>query len=254
VTEADLGLARAADPAPMPASLLGPAHASAARERPRAAVGGAGARVAPGATAGSSVAARGATTEVDPDDADADAALVIRSQSGDRVAFEQLVHRTARLLFARLYVETADPHKAEDLVQETYLVAWRSIGQVTEPAGAGFRTWLLSVAHTVAIDAARRENRKKRTGPRLAGDATEVLAAVPDAAAVAPDEAADRDEQRRRVLAKLRELPEEYRQPIMLRYLAGADYDTIGRQLGLTNGSLRGLLNRGMARLREMMK
>ena len=250
MTEADLGLARAADPAPLPATLLGPAHASAARERSRATAGGAVARAVPG-PAGTRVAQSGATTGADPDEADDDAALVTRSQTGDRAAFEQLVRRTARLLFARLYVETADPHKAEDLVQETYLVAWRSIGQVTEPAG--FRTWLLSVAHTVAIDAARRESRKKRTGPRLAGDATEVLAAVPDAAAVAPDEAADRDEQRRRVLAKLRELPEEYRQPIMLRYLAGADYDTIGRQLGLTNGSLRGLLNRGMARLRRMM-
>ena len=238
MTEADLGLARA-DPAP-------------ARERSRAGRGGGSVGVT---GAGPDTRAAAAAQARDPQssaDRDADAELVTRSQSGDRAAFGQLVHRTARLLFARLYLETADPHKAEDLVQETYLVAWRSIGQVTEPAG--FRTWLLSVAHTVAIDAARRESRKKRTGPRLAGDATEVLAAVPDAAAVAPDEAADRDEQRRRVLAKLRELPEEYRQPIMLRYLAGADYDTIGRQLGLTNGSLRGLLNRGMARLREMMK
>jgi DNA-directed RNA polymerase specialized sigma24 family protein len=41
--------------------------------------------------------------------------------------------------------------------------------------------------------------------------------------------------------------------PITLRYIAGADYDTISRQLGLTNGSLRGLLNRGMAKLRQMM-
>ena len=51
----------------------------------------------------------------------------------------------------------------------------------------------------------------------------------------------------------LRGMPEEYSLPITLRYIAGADYDTIGRQLGLSNGSLRGLLNRGMAKLREAM-
>ena len=56
------------------------------------------------------------------------------------------------------------------------------------------------------------------------------------------------------MLGMLRRLPEEYSVPITLRYIAGADYDTISRQLGLSNGSLRGLLNRGMNRLREMMQ
>ena len=40
----------------------------------------------------------------------------------------------------------------------------------------------------------------------------------------------------------------------MLRYLAGADYDTIARQLALSNGSLRGLLHRGLAMLRAQMQ
>ena len=47
---------------------------------------------------------------------------------------EELVRRTARLLFSRLYLETGASHRAEDLVQETYLVAWRSVAQVTEPS------------------------------------------------------------------------------------------------------------------------
>ena len=51
----------------------------------------------------------------------------------------------------------------------------------------------------------------------------------------------------------LKSLPEEYSLPLTLRYIAGADYETIGRQLGLSNGSLRGLLSRGMARLREKL-
>ena len=78
---------------------------------------------------------------------DSEEALVLASQAGNRSAFEQLVRRTARLVFARCYLETGRPQEAEDLVQETFLVAWRSIGQVNDPAG--FRTWLLSVARTV---------------------------------------------------------------------------------------------------------
>jgi DNA-directed RNA polymerase specialized sigma24 family protein len=49
-------------------------------------------------------------------------------------------------------------------------------------------------------------------------------------------------------------MPEEYRIPLMLRYLGGADYDTIARQLALSNGSLRGLLQRGMKMLREQVR
>ena len=183
-----------------------------------------------------------------------DELLVRRSQAGDRAAFEQLVRQTARLVYARVYLDAGgDRHRAEDLVQETFLLAWRRIGQVTEPAG--FRTWLLTVARTVAADARRREGRKKRRGatPRAPGAGDEDGAdAVPDPSP-GPAEAVERREEHDRMLALLRRLPEEYSLPITLRYIAGADYDTIGRQLGLSNGSLRGLLNRGMAKLREAM-
>lgn len=179
---------------------------------------------------------------------DSDQVLVTRSVQGDRAAFEELVRRTARLVFSRLYLETGDCHRAEDLAQETFLIAWRKIRQVTDPSG--FRSWLFTIAQSVAIDSARRERRKKRAGTRQADDRLHLM---PDRAPP-PDESAQQAESRQRVLAVLRSLPEEYRLPITLRYIAGADYETIGQQLGLTNGSLRGLLHRGMARLREAMK
>jgi RNA polymerase sigma-70 factor (ECF subfamily) len=198
-----------------------------------------------------------ATSRTAPDEWD----LVRRSQTGDREAFEEIVRRTARLLFSRLYLETGDPHKAEDLVQETLLVAWRNIRQVTEPRG--FRSWLFSVAHSALVDAARREGRRKRGGVGARGGvrdadipgsyAGEAMQIVPDPGPT-PEEWAQNEERRHRVLAMLRSMPDEYRLPLTLRYLGGADYETIGRQLGLSNGSLRGLLNRGMARLREKMK
>jgi RNA polymerase sigma-70 factor (ECF subfamily) len=176
---------------------------------------------------------------------DSEAALVARSQRGDRAAFEQLVRSTARLIFARIYLEVGDGHRAEDLVQETYLIAWRSIHQVHD--GTGFRPWLLSVAHSAVIDAARRDSRKKRTGVREDAGVLSGLAAAGEG----PAEAAEKNESRQKALAALRALPEEYRMPLMLRYISGADYETIGRELGISNGSLRGLLGRGMKMLRE---
>jgi RNA polymerase sigma-70 factor (ECF subfamily) len=188
-----------------------------------------------------------------------DDALVTRSRAGDRDAFEQLVRRTARLVYSRQYLETRDAHRAEDLAQETFLVAWRSIGQVEDPKG--FRTWLLSVARTVAMDDYRRRNRKKRKSapdlppfsPAAHGGSTRESESVVDRSPT-PGESAELEESRRRVTDALKALPDEYGLPLTLRYIAGADYDTIGRQLGLTNGSLRGLLSRGLAKLREKLK
>ena len=181
---------------------------------------------------------------------DSDEALVIKSRGGDRAAFEELVRRTARLVYTRAYLETGDNHRAEDLVQETFLIAWRSIRQVKE--ASGFRPWLMSVLHSAVIDSVRRESRKKRGGGGRGADA-EAMLRLADGGST-PPESAERSEERARALSVLRSLPEEYRQVLMLRYLAGADYETIARQLALSNGSLRGLLHRGLAMLRSQIE
>ena len=159
-----------------------------------------------------------------------DEALVMQARRGDRAAFEELVRRTSRLVFARLYLETGDTHRAEDLLQETWLRAFRALGRLDDPAR--FRTWLLAIAQNALTDAARSESRRKRLPMPRAGPP----------AAPSPDEEASRSEERGRVLAVLRSLPEEYRLPLTLRYIAGADYASIEIQLGLSNGALRGLL------------
>jgi DNA-directed RNA polymerase specialized sigma24 family protein len=52
----------------------------------------------------------------------------------------------------------------------------------------------------------------------------------------------------------LRELPEEYRLPLTLRYLVGADYEAIQTQMGISKGAVRGLLHRGLQQLRARMQ
>jgi RNA polymerase sigma-70 factor (ECF subfamily) len=180
---------------------------------------------------------------------ESDEALVLKSRSGDRASFEELVRRTARLVFARIFLEVGDVHRAEDLVQETFLIAWKSIRQVTD--ASGFRSWLFSIAHSAVVDAARRQSRKKRSAPR-ARDEADVIGSIA-AAEPGPAAAAEKSEERDAVLSVLRSLPEEYRMPLMLRYIGGADYQTIGQQLGLSNGSLRGMLSRGLSMLRSRL-
>jgi RNA polymerase sigma-70 factor (ECF subfamily) len=177
-----------------------------------------------------------------------DESLVVQAQHGDRAAFEELVRRTSRLVFARLYLETGDSHRAEDLLQETWLRAYRGLRRLGSPAT--LRTWLLTIAQNVLADETRGRARQKRSAPPPAGPGALAAQPGPDPP---PDEEVARGELRGRVLAVLRSLPEEYRLPLTLRYIAGADYQTIEAQLGLSNGSLRGLLHRGLKLLRARL-
>jgi RNA polymerase sigma-70 factor, ECF subfamily len=168
--------------------------------------------------------------------------LVQRAQRGDAAAFEELIRRTSRLVFARLHLETGDVHRCEDLLQETLLTAFRSLDQLTEPEK--FRPWLLRIAANTAVNAAKHDLRLKRF-PRP----------LPTSNGTPPPESSlEQDEQREQLLQALRTLPEEYRLPLWLRYFGGADYETIQTQMGLTNGALRGLLHRGLKMLREELE
>jgi RNA polymerase sigma-70 factor, ECF subfamily len=179
---------------------------------------------------------------------DSDEALVRSAQGGDRAAFEELVRRTSRLVFARLYLETGDAHRAEDLLQETLLSAFRSLRQLDDPKG--FRRWLLKIAQNALLDAGRRDSRQKRAAPpRSEATALQAVAGKEPS----PEEHVAREELRGQVLSILRSLPEEYRLPLTLRYIGGCDYETIQTQLGLSNGALRGLLHRGLKLLRARL-
>jgi RNA polymerase sigma-70 factor (ECF subfamily) len=180
---------------------------------------------------------------------ESDQGLVRKAQAGNRIAFEEIVRRTSRLVFARLYLETGDRHWAEDLLQETWLHAYRSLGRLNDPAS--LRPWLLAIAHNVVADAARQQSRQKRAAPPAAKP--HVLAEVP-CRQPSPDQDAERADMHDRILAVLRSLPEEYRLPLTLRYITGADYETIETQLGLSNGALRGILHRGLKLLRSRLE
>lgn len=177
-----------------------------------------------------------------------DAELVRRAQRGDRPAFEELVRKTTHLVYAHLYLETADPHVAEDLVQETYLNAFRCLRRLQKPQL--FRSWLLTIAHNACVSAHRRKTRKKRAGTRLSGLDPDQLHKPGEE----PPDLAEREERRRRVLSIIRSMPENYRLALMMRFLLGADYETMSAQLGLSNGALRGILNRGVRLLQQKLK
>ena len=161
-------------------------------------------------------------------------ALVRRAQAGDRAAFEDLIRATARLVWASVYGWVRDPAWTEDLVQDTFLKAWEAVRELKQPEA--FRGWLLTIARRLAW-------RQAEVAGRM-----DVVPAVPDR--VEPVDAADPEEAREEVQKALARLPERYRVPVTLHFLNGLEYGAIEKVTGLANGSLRGLVARGVAKLR----
>ena len=160
--------------------------------------------------------------------------LVVRAQAGDRAAFEDLIRAHARLVWASVYGWVRDPAWTEDLVQDTFLKAWEAVGSLKQPEA--FRGWLLTIARRLSWRQAE-----------VAGRA-DLMAAVPEKPA--PVEAGDPEEAREEVQKALARLPERYRVPVTLHFLNGLEYGAIEKVTGLANGSLRGLVARGVAKLR----
>lgn len=171
---------------------------------------------------------------ISPERNSADALLVTRIRSGDEDAFEALVVRYQAPLFHYLRGFVGDPEQAQDLVQETFLRAYRSIGGLDEPAL--LRSWLYRIAHNQACSLLRR--RRLVNWLPLVGH---------HASAPAPDRNAI---ETARVEEALAQLPIDQRAPLLLHIVAGFSYAEIAVMLGASEGAVRMRISRGRAAFR----
>ena len=137
------------------------------------------------------------------------------------------------LLLARV-----DPASADDLTQEVFLNAWRRLDRLHDPRA--WPAYLATIARNRAIDHVRRDRRAATLPPesRIAGDS-------PDAATRLEAE---------RLLGVIRELPDAYVEPLILRLVEGLAGPEIAEHMGLSPGYVRVNLHRGMKLLRERLE
>ena len=155
---------------------------------------------------------------------------------GDREAFEMIIRTQSRALFAIAYGILQNREEAEDAVQDALVKAWKSRWRVRDPEK--FPAWLCMIGRHRARDVFR----KRRPVPLP----VEIESVVLD-----PSDPSALDQQLHSALAAL---PELHRAAISLRYFEEMDYATIESRLGLTNGSLRGILGRALTTMRKQLK
>ena len=99
---------------------------------------------------------------------DEEAGLLARARAGDRAAFEGLVERHLTQVWRVVWRIVRHTQDAEDVVQETFLTAWRSLGDFREEASLS--TWLHRIAVTRALHHVERASERVRRASRSIDD------------------------------------------------------------------------------------
>lgn len=171
-----------------------------------------------------------------------DAALLAQSAAGDRDAFDEIVRRHHASVFrlARLLVNKSDA--AEDVLQQTFLSAWRGAGGFRAQASA--RTWLLTIARNAAWRMRERVAREALAETPLDELGTQAGWGGPD-----PETLAMAAEQRERLHEAFAGLTVEEREVLTLRDLEGLSGDETAALLGVTVPAMKSRLHRARMRL-----
>lgn len=160
------------------------------------------------------------------------AALVRAVKAGERGAFDTLYGRFRRFVHG-IALSQVGKSDADDLVQEVFIVAYREIATLDEPAKFG--GWIATTTRRRASDL-----RRKR---RITEGDVDAIGRDPAPTSEALE-----------VLRAIRALPEAYRETLVMRLVEGLTGPEIAELTGLTHESVRVNLHRGMKLLKEKLK
>jgi RNA polymerase sigma-70 factor, ECF subfamily len=178
-----------------------------------------------------------------PNHATPDDALVRAAQQGDRSAFGLLYSRYARMVHGILLSRV--PHSdVDDLVHDVFLQALPRLSSLREVSK--FPGWLAAIARNRATDFHRRSK-------PLDEFVEETAAAETDPPTPSNPPTSHSNAEARAALDAILSLPESYRETLILRLVEGMTGPEIAARTGLTHGSVRVNLHRGMQQLREVL-
>jgi len=178
----------------------------------------------------------------DPQEDVADHMLVGRAVDGDVAAFETLVRRHAPLMRAYAARMLGSVSAADDVVQESFLIAWRRLPALNDPSAV--RAWLMKIASRQALTRLRRRPADFALPEREC--------AVPRE--TEPESVAIRNAQLEALSAALEVVSEDQRQCWLLREVAGLSYEQIGEELRISPSTARGKLARARANIYAQME
>jgi len=174
-----------------------------------------------------------------------DEAAVARARAGDEEGFRVLVERHSRTVFRLAWRMTGNEHDAEEVVQETFLNAYRRLDRYE--ARSSFGTWIYRIAVNCSLDLIRA--RRRRTG----AESSDTLLAFPSRDP-GPDRLAFSGEVGDRVEQALGELSPMERTAFMLRHLEGMSLHEIALALDRNLDATKNCVFRAVQKLRRALE
>jgi RNA polymerase sigma-70 factor (ECF subfamily) len=178
-------------------------------------------------------------------DATEAAADLARAREGDGDAFRVLVERHSRSAFRLAYRMTGNEQDAEDVVQESFLRAYRQLGRFE--SRANFGTWLYRIVANCSVDLMRAKQARHDVAR---GDSLDEAAALPTSDAGNPERLALGGDIRRRIADALVGLSPLERAAFTLRHYEGRSIGEIGAALGLGTSAAKHSVFRAVKKLR----
>jgi RNA polymerase sigma-70 factor (ECF subfamily) len=176
---------------------------------------------------------------------DRDRACVERLCAGDTSAMVELYDRHTDLLYSLVRRIVGDESETEDVLQETWVRAWRS-ARAYDPSRGSVGAWLVTMARSRAIDRIRSEGTRRR-----ARDASSAVPGEPVA-----DDPSDRvveSERRDRIRAALVQLSPQHREVLDLAYFGGLSQTEIATRMAAPLGTVKSWTRQALARLSELV-
>jgi RNA polymerase sigma-70 factor (ECF subfamily) len=175
-----------------------------------------------------------------------DAALVQLALLGDQRAFQGLVERHQERLFRLVRHYARSSAEVEDVVQDTFLKAFRRLESFQHQSS--FATWIARIAVNTALDSAKR---RARSPVHTVEEIEE--SAGPERSVNAPDARLEREEVARITQDVLEHLPDIFRTVLVLREFEGMAYQDIADLLSISIGTVESRLFRARARFKERL-
>jgi len=179
-----------------------------------------------------------------------EAQLISKAREGDAAAFNSLTVLHIDRLFNAVYRMVSNHEDAGDIVQETFLRAFRSVSSFK--GNSSFYTWIFSIAINTVISERRRRSPRFLTCSRPGLEAALEVPAR-DAEGQDPVNTAERCETLCQIQDAINTLDEQARTVVVLRDIDGLNYDEIGKLIGVPVGTVKSRLHRARLQLRTLL-
>jgi RNA polymerase sigma-70 factor (ECF subfamily) len=178
-----------------------------------------------------------------------DSSLVTLYKEGDEKAFEELVHRHKSKVFTAILLIVKDTYIAEDLLQDTFIKAVKTIKTGRYNEQGKFLPWIVRIAHNLAIDYFRKERRYPTI---LLEDNSNVLNTL-NFAEDSAESAQIRKETHIKLRVLIQQLPEKQREVLIMRHYADMTFQEIADATGVSVNTALGRMRYALINLRKQM-